>query len=424
MRYWSDPRTRRWLVWAALAAAFLLVNLHRLSTAVLADRLMAALDATGVELGTLHAAFFYIYAALQLPAGVLVDRLGTRWTAAGGLVVMNAGVVVFGLSGSYVLAFAGRALVGLGASVIFVSVLRHGANWFRPTEFATMNGLTVSMAGLGGMLATTPLALAIETAGWRRTFLGLAGVGLLVAVVVAVVVRDTPAAAGLDEMSGVGPTPDRSLGEIRTSAGRVLREPETWALGLVLFCSIGVSVTVLGLWGIPYLVQTYGMSVTGASTYTLLGSMGLLVGPPVVGWLSDRLERRTALMVVGGVLYALTFVALAAVGDPPRATVGAVFFAIGGLVGVFSLAYTVVKERHDAATSGVSIGAVNTVAFFGPALMPTAMGAILDGFWTGETVAGARVYTLVGYRVAFALAAGAGAVALVASAWLHYRVER
>lgn len=424
MRYWSDPRTRRWLVWAALAAAFLLVNLHRLSTAVLADRLMAALDATGVELGTLHAAFFYIYAALQLPAGALVDRLGTRWTAAGGLVVMNAGVVVFGLAGSYLPAFAGRALVGFGASVIFVSVLRHGANWFRPTEFATMNGLTVSMAGLGGMLATTPLALAIEAAGWRRTFLGLAGVGLLVALVVAVVVRDTPATAGLPEIAGVGPTPDRSLAEIRTSAGRVLREPETWGLGLVLFCSTGVSVTVLGLWGIPYLVQTYGVSVTRASTYTLLGSLGLLVGPPVIGWVSDRIEGRTALMVVGGVLYAATFVALAALGDPPLAAVGAAFFAVGGLVGAFSLAYAVVKERHDAATSGVSIGAVNTVAFFGPALMPTAMGAVLDGFWTGETVAGARVYTLVGYRVAFALAAGAGAVALLASVWLHYRVER
>ncbi|HKJ60288.1 MAG TPA: MFS transporter [Halobacteriales archaeon] len=424
MRYWSDPRARRWLIWGSLAAAFLLVNLHRLSTAVLADRLMAAFDATGVELGNLHAAFFYIYATLQLPAGVLVDRLGTRWTAAGGLAVMNLGVVVFGLSRSYAPAFVGRALVGLGASVIFVSVLRHGANWFRPTEFATMNGLTVSMAGLGGMLATTPLALAIAAAGWRTTFLGLAGFGLLVALVVAVVVRDTPASAGLDEISGVGPTPDRSLAEIRTSAGRVLREPETWLLGVVLFCSTGVSVTVLGLWGIPYLVQTYGLSVTRASTYTLLGSLGLLLGPPAIGWLSDRLERRTALMVVGGVLYAATFALLSAAGDPPRAAVGVAFFAAGGLVGVFSLAYAVVQERHDSATSGVSIGTVNTLAFFGPALVPTAMGAVLDGFWTGETVAGARVYTLVGYRVAFGLAAVFGVVALAGSLWLHYRIER
>lgn len=424
MRYWSDPRARRWVIWVALAAAFLLVNLHRLSTAVLADRLMAAFDASGVELGNLHAAFFYIYAALQLPAGVLVDRLGTRWTAVGGLVVMNVGVVAFGLAGSYAPAFVGRALVGMGASVIFVSVLRHGANWFRPAEFATMNGLTIAMAGLGGMLATTPLAVAIAAAGWRTTFLGLAGFGLAVAAAVAVVVRDTPATAGLPELSGVGPTPDRSLAEIRTSAGRILREPETWVLGLVLFCSTGVSVTVLGLWGIPFLVQTYGMSVTRASTYTLLGSLGLLLGPPVVGWLSDRLERRTAIMVAVGVLYAATFGALAAVGDPPLLVVAVAFFAAGGLVGGFALAYAVVQERHDAATSGVSIGSVNTLAFFGPALVPTAMGAALDGFWTGQTVAGARVYTLLGYRVAFALAATAAAVALLASLWLHLRIER
>jgi sugar phosphate permease len=195
-------------------------------------------------------------------------------------------------------------------------------------------------------------------------------------------------------------------------------------LGLILFCATGVSVTVLGLWGIPYLVQTYGMSVTRASTYTLLGSLGLLLGPPVVGWLSDRLERRTAIMVAVGVLYATTFVALAALGAPPLVVVAIAFFAAGGLVGGFALAYAVVQERHDAATSGVSIGSINSLAFFGPALVPTAMGAALDGFWTGETVAGARVYTLTGYRVAFALAAAAAAVALLASLWLHLRIER
>ena len=424
MRYWSDPRARRWLIWGVLAAAFLLVNFYRLSTAVLADRLMAAFDASGVELGNLHAAFFYIYAVLQLPAGALVDRLGTRWTAAGGLVVMNLGAVVFAASAGYSPAFVGRALIGLGGSVIFVAVLRHGANWFRPDEFATMNGLTIAMAGLGGLLATTPLALAVAEVGWRTTFVGLAGVGIAVAVVVAVVVRDSPEAAGFPEITGVGPTPDRSLPEVAASARRVLREPETWALGVVLFCATGVSVTVIGLWGIPYLVQTYGLSVTRASTYTLLGSLGLLVGPPVIGWLSDRLERRTAIMVAGGVLYTVTFVALALLGDPPLAVVGVSFLAVGGLPGAMALAYTVVKERHDPATSGVSIGTVNTVAFFGPALIPTAMGAILDGFWTGETVAGARVYTLFGYRVAFALAAVAGAVALASSLWLHYRIER
>lgn len=424
MRYWHDPRTRRWLIWAALAVAFLLVSLHRLSTAVLADRLMAAFDATGVELGTLHAAFFYIYAALQLPAGALVDRLGTRWTAAGGLAVMNLGVVVFATAGSYAPAFAGRALVGLGGSVIFLSILRLGANWFRPDEFATINGLTIAMAGLGGLVATTPLALAVEAAGWRATFLGLAGVGFVLVLVVATVVRDTPAAAGLPEVQGVGPTPDRSVREIGTATRRVLREPETWVLGVVLFCSTGVGVTVFGLWGIPYLVQTYGTSVTRASTYTLLGSLGLLVGPPFLGWLSDRLERRTAIMVAGGVLYAATFVVLAVVGDPPLAVVGVLFFLAGGLAGALVLAYAVVKERHDPATSGVSVGTINTLAFLGAALLPTAMGGILDAYWTGETVAGARVYTLTGYRVAFALAAAVLGVAVVGSLWLHYRIER
>lgn len=424
MRRWTDPRTRRWLVWGALAAAFLLVNLYRLSTAVLAERLMVAFDATGVELGTLHAAFFWIYAVLQLPAGVLVDRLGTRWTAVSGLLVMNVGVVGFALAGAYLPAFAGRALVGLGGSVVYVCILRFGANWFRRDEFATLNGLTIAVAGLGGLLATTPLAIAVAAVGWRRTHVALAAVGLAVLLVVAVVVRDSPGDAGVSAPAGVDRTPDRTLPQVATAAWRVLREPETWALGVVLFCSIGVNATVFGLWGVPYIVQTYGVTVTRASAYTLLGSVGLLVGPPLVGWLSDRTGRRTSVMVAGGALYAAAFGLLALLGDPPLAVVGLVFLGVGGLAGALALAYTVVKERHGRAASGVSTGTVNTFAFLGAAILPTAMGAVLDGFWTGETVGGVRVYTLAGYRVAFGVAAAAGAVALAGSVWLHRRAGR
>lgn len=147
---WTDPERRRWAVWGVLAAAYLLVNLHRLSTAVLADRLARAFSANAAELGTLHAAFFVVYAPMQVIAGVLADRAGIRTTASAGAALMSLGAVAFGLAGSYPVAFGARVVTGLGGSVIFIATLRFCANWYRPDEFATMNGMTIAAAGSGG----------------------------------------------------------------------------------------------------------------------------------------------------------------------------------------------------------------------------------------------------------------------------------
>lgn len=409
------------MVWGALAAAFLLVSLYRLSTAVLAEELMRAFDTTGAGLGTLHAAFFYIYATLQLPAGVLVDRAGIRKTATIAVLVMSVGALAFAVADNYALAFASRALLGLGASVIYISILRFVANWYRATEFATMNGLTVGFSGLGGILATTPLALALATVGWRQTIFALGGFGFVLAGIIYLLARDTPQQAGLDPIEGVPAAPSLSLADVASNLKGVLAERETWLAGTMLFCIIGINITLLGLWGVPFVVQQYGVSVTTASTYTLLGSVGIVVGPPTFGWLSDRHENRTAILVVAGVTYTVVIGIVALSGAPPLAYVALMFFLIGFLMGGFALGYTVIKERHDSGASGVSTGTVNTMAYLGAALFPTLMGIILDAYWTGETVAGSRIYTDAGYRVAFSIATTAGLIALCCALSLHVR---
>jgi MFS family permease len=421
MDLWSDPLKRRWVVWGALATAFLLVNVHRLSTAVLSEDLMRAFDTTGAALGTLHSAFFYIYAPMQVAAGVLADRLGIRRTATIGTVVMSAGGLAFGLADSYLVAFFARVCIGLGASVIFIATLRFCANWFRPDEFATMNGLTVGLAGLGGIVATTPLAVVVTTLGLRSTLLAMGAVGLLIAVVVWSLALDTPADAGLPAIDNVPSAPTLSLSQVGRNVRTVFAERETWLAGLALFTSTGVNITVLGLWGVPYVAQVYDLSLTAASTLTLAGSVGLLVGPPVVGRLSDRLGRRTELMIVGATLYTVAFGALSLLGKPPLPVVGLIFFSASFLAGSYALGYTVVKNRHGSASSGVATGAVNAVGFAGAAVFPTVMGLVLDAYWTGEMLAGARVYTMLGYRLMFGLAAAGGLFSLCCVTYLHLR---
>lgn len=393
----------RWLGWGALVTGFILMSLYRLSTAVIAEPLMRAFDTDGSGLGTLHAAFFYVYAPLQLVAGVLSDRVGIRRTATVGSIVLVGGGLLFAVADSYLVGLLARVVIGAGGSLLYITTLRFCANWFRPREFATMSGLTTAGSGVGGILAATPFAIAVAALGWRETIAGLAAIGVGIAVVIWVVVRDSPADAGVGPIENVPETTELTLAAVWRNLGEVARDRTTWLAGFAIFCSNGVNLSVLGLWGVPYLVQTHDLSVTAASTFTLLGSVGLTLGTPAIGLLSDRLERRTAVLIGGSLVYVLALASLAVLRNPPLALVAGALFLAGFLTGAYVLGYTVVKERFGAEKSGVAIGAVNAIAFVGPALVPTVMGSVLDAYWTGETIAGARVYTALGYQVAFGL---------------------
>ncbi|MFB6169919.1 MAG: MFS transporter [Haloarculaceae archaeon] len=419
----TDPYRRRWLGWSMLVVAFFLVSLHRTSTAVLSEQLMQAFDTTATSLGLLHSSFFYLYAAFQVPAGLLTDRYGVRASAASGTVTMSVGALAFGVSTTYLLAFLGRLLVGLGASVLFVAVLRFCANWFEPDEFGTMTGVSFTVGILGGLAATTPLAVAISTFGWRETLVGLGGVGLVTALGIVALAHDSPAAAGLRPIENVPDRPSQSASELRVHTLNALREPETWLLGTMLFFMTGIGITIFGLWGIPFLVQTYDVSVTRASVYLLVGNVGGMIGPTVFGWVSDRLGRRTELIVVSAAVFALTWTVFAVFGPIPLLLVGAIFLVSRIFRGGIPLAYTVMKERHPEGVSATVVGIVNTMGWTGAAVFPVVLGAALDAFWTGETVGGTRVYSTTGYAVAFGISALAGVVALVCAVALHRRVR-
>ena len=421
MRLWASPFRRRWLLWGILATTFLLVNVYRLSTAVIAEPLMAAFGTTGAQLGTLHAIFFFVYAMMQIPTGILVDWLGPRRTATVGAAVLNVGALWFAAATTYYSAFGGRFLIGLGGSVIFVSMLRFSANWYRAEEFGTMNGLNFAVAGVGGILATTPFAILVDAAGWRWSVAALALVGLVLALVTFVAVRDSPARAGFSPIEGVPEQPRLSIAESVSFLTDVLRDRMTWLIFLLLFCTGGVNLTLFGLWGIPYVVQVYDTTVTVASVFTLLGGVGAVLGPPAIGRLSDRIGRRTELVVVGTALYTLTLGVIAVYGDPPLAVVGIAFFLTGVLFGTFVLTYPIIKERNPGRASGIALGTINGAAFFGAAVFPSLMGRALDEYWTGELVGGVRVYTVSGYQMAFVLATIAGLISFVCAVWIHYR---
>mgnify|MGYP000025694411 CR=1 FL=1 len=401
-----------WVGWAALAAGFYLVNIQRLSTGVLSEAFTAAFMLSAAQLGTLHAAFFAVYAVLQLPTGIIVDRYGSRLTASVGMATVAAGSLVMATAGGFAVAIIARVLIGAGASVIFIAILRYAASWFPPRRFATVAGMTAGVSGIGAISAATPLAVLVGTVGVTRSFELAAVAAAAVAVAIWVVVRRGDAGTEQRRVDSVG---------VRAQLRALLADPDQWLLSLVFFAGNGTTITVMGLWGVPYLVAVYGLSITDASVYTLIGSVGILVGGPTLGWLSDRLAMRLRPMIAGLAVTAAALAVIPLIGRPPLWMVAGIYAAVGASIGVSLLSMTAIKERYPPSAAGVATAAVNTWGFVGATLLPVAMGLAVDRYRTGAVVGGSVVYTPMGYRIAFAIAAAVVALAALAAAGVARR---
>jgi nitrate/nitrite transporter NarK len=389
-----------------LAVGFFLVNVQRLSTAVLSEAFTTAFALSAAQLGTLHAAFFAVYALLQLPTGIVVDRYGSRLTASVGMATVAAGSLVMATAGGFAMAIIARLLIGAGASVIFIAILRYAASWFPPHRFATVAGMTAGVSGIGAITAATPLAVLVGALGVTRSFELGAVAAAVVAVAIWALVRRREPAELRQQGDRVG-TPS----QLRALLG----DPDQWLLSLVFFAGNGATITVMGLWGVPYLVAVYGLSVTDASVYTLVGSVGIFVGGPTLGWLSDRLAMRLRPMIGGLALTAAALAIIPLVGRPPLWVVAVIYATVGASIGVSLLSMTAIKERYPPAAAGIATAAVNTWGFVGATLLPVAMGLAVDQYRTGAVVGGSVVYTLMGYRIAFGIAAVVVALAALAA---------
>ena len=387
-------------MWGIPALLFLIAFLHRPAPGVIAKELMQAFGATGAIIGLLSATYYYGYAGLMVPAGVLIDLFGTRRVVAAGGAVMGLGTVAMGLASAQAMLFAGRLLVGLGASVTFVGALQIAATWFPASRFGTLSAVTASAGILGGVIGTAPLAGLVSVVGWRGAFwlIGLFTVACAVACFSAV--RDHPEASEGSESGG--PRFQAVLVGMRA----VFANPHTWPPFMAFLFLSSASYNLM-LWVVPYLRDIYGLSTTGAAVYATANPLASLVAGPLTGFVSDRIVRRRKLpyTVLTLAHFGLWIALVASLGVLPLAGLAALFFAMGLLGGAFVLTWPIGREVNPPHLGGIAVAVVNMGGFLGIALSQGPVGAVLDARWAGALAAGARVYPLAAYREAFAACA-------------------
>jgi MFS family permease len=374
--------------WLTGAMFFFYAWVLRVAPSVMVEELMRDFAVGAGVLGHLSAAYFYGYAGMQVPVGLLLDRFGPRRLMTAAAAVCAAGCVLLAVSDTLAGATAGRFLIGASAAFSLVGSMAVAGQWFAANQFAILSGLSMAMGMAGGVFGQAPLRLAVEASDWRTTTLLLAAGGVALAIAAFATVRDRHRGSG-------------GLGKVLSGLGVVLRHRQTW---LIAITGLGTSAPLLALaslWGVPFLETAYGFTRTQAATLTSVIFVGWGVGAPLIGWLSDRIGRRRAPLVAGLVLETAALAALVYSPGLPTSALAALCFLVGFCGSAQILCFALVRENNPATLSGTAIGFLNGMVTGAGALFQPLVGVLLDLAWTGETALGARIYDIAAYRIAF-----------------------
>ncbi len=413
-------RYRLFIFWI-LAFGYILVYFHRLCPAVVALDMMTDLGAGGTLLGILGSAYFYPYAVMQLPAGLLADSWGPRRTITLFFTVAFAGSMLLGFAPSVFWAVVGRALVGLGVSMLFVPTMKILAEWFKAREFAYMTGILMAMGGIGSLTAATPLALLSARVGWRMSFIAVGVFTLVLAVLVWIVVRDRPGDLGWPSPSETVRTDADTIG-LADGIRKVLTTFYFWPLACWFFFELAIFFSFGGLWGGPYLMHVYGLTKAQAGQILSMLAVGMIVGSPLLSYVSNNVfhGRKPVIMICSAVVLCLT-IPLAFYTDGITRT-GLYLLCFG--FGIFSSAvvvigFTAAKELFPVGIAGTAVGLVNLFPFAGGALSQPFLGYILEkhGRVDGQ-------FTLAAYEQAFLVLFACAVLAFAASFFIKETLEK
>ena len=393
----------RWGIFSTLALAYFFVYFHRLSLSVVANDIALEFGVSASALGLLGSLYFYCYAIMQLPAGLLSDSIGPRRTVTFFLLIASVGSFIFGISPTIEIAFGGRILVGFGVSMVFIPTMKILSQWFRAREFALMAGVLNAVGGLGVMAATWLLALLTAELGWRFSFELIGGFTLAIALGVWLIVRDKPTDMRwptIQEIDGQQPSQNNAAVSVKLLEGArsVVTEKYFWPVAVWFFFDCGVFFGFGALWGGPYLTHVYGMSGTESGAILSMIAWGMIVGSPLLGFLSDRiLKSRKKLFILCGSALAVVFLVLYLYPDSlTKGILALLFFLISVCSSaIVVLGFTTTKELFPLAIAGTSVGTVNLFPFLGGAVYMPLLGRVLDSYPRLETGA----YSLQAYSM-------------------------
>lgn len=380
----ATANSGRWTVYGISTCFFLLSQFYRAAVAVITPQLSADLGIDTQGFALLSAAFFYAFALSQIPLALYLDRIGPRQT----MIILNLvgilGALTFASAQSLGMLVLARVLLGIGMACNLMGPFKLLAAWFSPRRFATLGGLIFSLAMGGSLLAASPLVILTQTVGWRGAFLLFAGVNFILTTLLWFKVADKP-------NDGVTSIVDRrqphtGFQDLLQSLSQLLQKRDYWIISLAAGVRYGIFAAMQTLYCGPYLMTVRGFSQLASGNIILAMMMGVIIGGPIFGWLSDEVLQSRKKAIIGGLLgmaVSLLWVSwLPHQAHPLWITIG--FVCLGIFSSFTAILYTHIKEQVDLEHAGSAMTGINFFTMLAPGICLQGMGWWMNWRYPGS----------------------------------------
>lgn len=391
-----------YLVWFLGAFFFFVDYIVRVSSSVLAPTLMANFHANAFTIGGFASCFYYAYISMQIPVGILVDRFSPKWLLIMASLLCAISTLMFAEMNTIYTGFFSRFLMGFGASFAFVTTLKLISIWFQADKFAFLAGLTQAMGMLGAMIGQGPMAILYQGIGWRKVMYGFCGLFVMISLLVFLFINNKN-----NRLAHETTTEHRAI-SILDSIKLILTNSQSWLNCLFIGLLYAPSACFGEQWGASFLSLTQGISIKAAGQETGIMFIGLAIGCPVLGAISDRMQRRLLIMRMS-VVVCFTLLCVIIYGQSfinreylTQTTFTVILFIYGFFNSGIVVSYALASEINPRQIAGTALGITNMASVIVGATMIPIVGFILDKFWSGAMFNDMCVFTVNDYQIAFA----------------------
>jgi len=383
----------RWAIFIILVSAYFFVNFHRMTVGIVGNDII---DEVGGSIGFLSSVYFWTYAVMQIPSGLLSDHLGPRKATTIFLSIAAIGSFITFFGTDFTVMVFGKILIAAGMAVVYIPLMKIISVWYKKDDFPQLTGIVIAVGNVGAIAASAPLAMMADALGWRGVFLLLGIVTFLLAMLCYTFVADHPHKKGypaLEEIENaekgtpITDVTDSKLPMLKglmmvASGGR-----KFWAMAIAYFLVYGSIMVFQGTWANTYFREVYDFGASAAWLITVLGA-GKILSTALIGVMNGRgiiKSKRTA-MLWGSFMFAATWGVLwMFAGNMGYYWFWMVMcFIFGFTAGFMTLSYTQVKEWYPTAISGTSVSAMNLFLFLGASVFTTISSPIIGTTYTLE----------------------------------------
>lgn len=387
-----------WMVWGLGCLFYFYECLLQVSPSVMSQELMRDFSVTSQTLGILSGIYFYSYAAMQLPGGVLMDYFGPHRLLTLATVVCAVSTIAFGLTDNFFMACIARLMIGFGSAFAAVGTMKLAANWFPAQRFALLTGLMVTIGMMGAIGGEAPLALLIDNFGWRHSMIVMGVIGLFLAALLILIARDTPK----NYTPAVHHHPIEEE-EMLPSLINLIKNKQLWLVATYGGLMYMATPVFCGLWGVPFLMNKMLIAKATAANYISLVFVGWAIASPLWGIFSNRIGLRKPPMYIGCIGALISSVLFIFAPISSSLIMELLLFTFGIFSAGFLPAFSVAKELCNVKYVATGLSFMNMMNMVGIAIAQPLIGFVLDRMWSGEMAGTVRVYPLEAYHTALAI---------------------